>query len=373
MSMRICLIFLQIFSLTLALSRRSIVKTTHSPGGYHYHGRSSEDDKIAGGLYVQHIKDFPWIVSLTMYNEHQCGSCLLTLNFVLTACHCVALVPTNYSGLATPDDSVKLDAYTLIAGTANLKNYDESVQIGKPVSIHFHPKCQNLKSIIYDMGLIKMRKPFVQTPYVQPVKIDTSSKKKFTQKYEELFKTDNDPTCVVAGWGDPRAGNFSPNIPTDRLKILEMFVMPEVECEREWLDIEPTDYKNFHFWDYGQICVVSENGNESDCAGDSGSPFVCDGLLVATVSYGTDACAEGAPSIYQTISELFDWIKQDFRGQINLTIVQEPKRNILEKGDRQSHNSPATQIPSKQPTIASSEFLIGVFFLVRITLGRHRE
>lgn len=337
--MRVFLILLAIFlaligeSVSLRIIKMTNRTLSNLPGFPRQGSSHKGDDKIVGGWYVKDMEKYPYMVSITIYLSHQCGGGLLSMRYVITACHCLAYIPEKEEGMGVQRDDITLDAYKIIAGTKNLDEFDEGVQIGRVKSIHIHPKCQNLKSVVYDMALAELRSPFRQTIYVKPLKMYTWNKKKFRKIFYRLFGTkDDDPSCTVAGWGETRRGEFGDGdaMGSDRLKAVKMYVMREKDCRRAWVTLMPEVFEGFNFWKYGQICTVAAKETSSDCSGDSGSPFVCRGHMIALVSFGTSACGTGSPSVYQTVSEMVDWIKRDFSGEID---TREPNEQYDDDDD----------------------------------------
>lgn len=262
---------------------------------------------------MKDIRQRPYMVSIMINKQHFCGGGLISLDFVVSACHCLAMVPENTTGLATPANYLKLPAYSFLVGSRNVINFEDHAQIGKAKSLHFHPQCQNNGSLVYDHALARLREPFRLTPYVKPLKMYSWDDEEFRRIFVEMFSSDKEPKCEVTGWGDTRKGVFEVNEASDMLKSLRMYVITENQCSEAWSDLLPSQFEGFNFWKYGEICTISDNNDASDCGGDSGSPFVCEGHhLIATVSYGTEDCGAGEPSVYATVAELLRWMKKDF-------------------------------------------------------------
>lgn len=384
------LILLLLFFFTVASYGKmsKSVKSLQDPySRYRHHDMKknivcSYDDKIVGGSYVKNLTDRPYQVSImklpsagAWYRrfQHVCGGCLLTLNFVFTACHCVADIPRKKPGpgvLNTP-----LDDYLFVAGTLNIKKRENTSQEGRAVSIHIHPKCGNKRQIVYDLALIKMNRSFIQTPFVKPVKMYTWEKEKFQNLLGRMIRSKHKPKCTVAGWGKVRSGKFSKLLLSDRLKIVRMYPMRDDRCHRSWIGFAPKAYKRFNFWKHGQICVLNAMLDSSDCVGDSGSPFVCSNYLIAVVSYGTPGCAAEDPSVYTTIAELIPWVKANFTSEIDTTephlvkikpvTVQQAQRH---QNTERSHVEPTkivTTVNAKQQATSPNPLLVmTVFFWI---------
>lgn len=58
------------------------------------------------------------------------------------------------------------------------------------------------------------------------------------------------------------------------------------------------------------ICAGREGKWDVDaCRGDSGGPLICDGEVVAIVSWGSHCGEKGKPTIFTSVYHHRDWIK----------------------------------------------------------------
>lgn len=302
-----------LFFITLVTSKRFLLKTNHTR-------QNPNDAKIHGGSYVRDIRKYPYMVSIMIHRSHQCGGALLTLKFVVTACRCLADVPEDRMGQAKPMSYFRMTEHNFVAGTLNINVFDSHHQIRKAKYIYIHPYCQTIRSLIYDHAMAKMRAPFRETPFVKPVRMYTWRGREFRRHFEKMFGKRENPKCEVSGWGDARRGVNIPTYVSPRLKTVKMYVLSDQDCSKTWTALLPKQFSYFSFWLHGEICAVSEDLDESDCAGDSGSPFVCDGHLVATVSYGDSSCASNHPSVYATMVKLLEWLEDAaFAREIDMT------------------------------------------------------
>lgn len=55
------------------------------------------------------------------------------------------------------------------------------------------------------------------------------------------------------------------------------------------------------------ICAGLEKGGKDSCSGDSGGPFVVDGVLAGLVSWGRGCAEAGYPGVYTNVVLFRDW------------------------------------------------------------------
>lgn len=58
----------------------------------------------------------------------------------------------------------------------------------------------------------------------------------------------------------------------------------------------------------GMICIGNMAGGVDSCAGDSGGPVICDGLLTGIVSFGNECALQNFPGIYTDVEFQKSWI-----------------------------------------------------------------
>lgn len=365
-------ILLQIFCIQLVASNQFILRR-YQKQERRLLSVHTEGSKIVGGSYVQNMRERPYMVSITKYGKHHCGGSLLTTNFVVTACHCLAKIGGEERLAQT--QNLKMDVFQFIAGTTNLKKYESSVQIREAESFHWHPKCGTVNSsVVYDLGLAKMEDVFLNTPYVHPIKMFTWNKRRFKKYFRKMLMAKHQPVCTVAGWGEYRKSARILGKPSVRLKAVQMFVISNKQCRQSWYEMMPEQFKGHDFVKYGQICAVSEHLNSSDCDGDSGSPYVCDGYFVAVVSFGS-RCGTEDPSVYQTVEDLIDWCRKDFAGEIDMKETHARRKTadateqIVSKQPGLSQELPEP-LHSNQHTITHNTRIIIAIVLLRETLEK---
>ncbi|BET02578.1 kallikrein B, plasma (Fletcher factor) 1 [Nesidiocoris tenuis] len=259
------------------------------------------DDKIIGGHLASPV---PYMSSVHRNGHHFCGGCLLTLSSILTACHCVGSFSRNDNDLTV--EYVKLASpsyYEIYAGHTDIKTSSDDLQIRRARKFVEHPKCAKFQGIMeWDFAIIVTKSPFELNKKVHPIKLYSMDKKSFD---ERIAKINDRSFCWVMGWGKTDVHPDSP--PTSRyLKYAAMKIIPLDKC-RELLSIKSILFSAYDFQDRAQMCALGVNGSESDCTGDSGGPFVCDGEAVGTVSYGFDCGKPDEPAVYTKLSDFVEW------------------------------------------------------------------
>ncbi|KAF6212684.1 hypothetical protein GE061_013210 [Apolygus lucorum] len=265
--------------------------------------KSQDDSKVVGGYYIRDISIVPWIVSIRKFFEgegfaHDCGGSLLTLEIVLTACHCLQ------GGVRD---------FEFVAGSVDLEN-KKAGQVRSAKRIIVHPECVDLdEEGTFDVGVAIMKKSFQKTKFVKTMNILSWNPKEFESKMRPLLKS-RTSNCFVAGWGVVRNGG---NSASRYLKGVRMYPITGEQCR----NIYGKKRKRFRYFDFDKVhqqCGVSRYLNESDCIGDSGGPFTCKGYTVAVVSYGFE-CGTPTPSVYVTLPYFLEWYQKKLKSKYHGT------------------------------------------------------
>ncbi|XP_018428715.1 PREDICTED: granzyme A-like [Nanorana parkeri] len=106
--------------------------------------------------------------------------------------------------------------------------------------------------------------------------------------------------CEVAGWGIT-----DDEKPSDKLKEANVTIMDRTACNEYW-----------HMKITENMICTSEEGNTETCAGDSGGPLICNGVLRGIVSFGELDCgAPGNVAVYTNLNnKIICWIYKQLSG-----------------------------------------------------------
>ncbi|XP_056641904.1 brachyurin-like isoform X1 [Diorhabda sublineata] len=228
---------------------------------------------INGNVATPH--QFPYQVGIFVKNPSQtdfCGGSLISSNYVLTAAHCV-------------DNAVEV---TLIFGAHNITTV-ENTQV-RLVSTEFiiHSEWDSDNFNKNDIALIKLPNSISETT---AIKIITLAKG--TDTYAEQ-------SSVVAGWGITR--NSQSGV-TPTLRYITPYIISNADCKNVDSGYDAVILDTL-------MCTSGES-NRGTCSGDSGGPLAVNGIQVGIVSFGSDDCEAGKPSVFTRVTKYADWIMQN--------------------------------------------------------------
>jgi len=256
-------------------------------------------ERIIGGTEVP-LGQFPWVAMLG-YNKrsgdaitYECGGSLISLQYVLTAAHCVRAQDLNGFTLR----SVRLGEHDKSQNRDCQRQSDGSQLCNSPQDfgisrVMFHdsyntPRLQN------DIALIKLDRPVREDNFVG----------KACLPFGDIGTRDYAGTdLTVAGFGKLGPGLSSSDV------LLELSLPGAVQssCASTLRRGRVTLSSN-------QFCMTSRRGQDS-CAGDSGGPLVLLGrfgppyTLVGIVSFGESRCGSGnVPSVNTRVGSYLNWI-----------------------------------------------------------------
>ncbi|BET02576.1 Tryp_SPc [Nesidiocoris tenuis] len=264
----------------------------------------ANDNKIIGGILAPKMA---FMANIQRNNLSLCCGSLLSLSHVLTACHCVGTFSSRQNSKVTAFKKISgPGSLKILAGHPDLQTSSNSLQTRRSVSLHYHPKCKVVGSAIgeWDFAVIVTNMPFKRTAHVRPLKLFSLKKSSFEKRISAI--TDQS-RCWVMGWG---RDNVAGDPPVSRhLRMARMRIVPVEEC-RTMLTKKLPEFKSYDFATRAQMCALGVNESESDCIGDSGGPFICDGDVIGIVSYGFE-CGQGdSPAVYAKLSEFVEWYKE---------------------------------------------------------------
>ncbi|XP_028045068.1 trypsin-1-like [Monomorium pharaonis] len=226
---------------------------------------------------------YPYIVSLQVYNGHFCAGSILNERWVVTAGHCIDMVPIG-------DITVK-------AGKHNIKVREDTEQVVHVTQIIVH---KNYKGGVgpYDIGLLELASLLKFNDRIKPIKLAAQESDPISNK-----------KGLLAGWSSTSTSRAFPEYP-DKLQNVEVVYVDRATCHEAVLRLtgsSPVHETN--------VCSGPLTGEISTCYGDSG-PLISVRLgeepeLTGIVSWSIIPCGtKGAPSVYTRVSVFIDWINQ---------------------------------------------------------------
>jgi len=251
------------------------VGTSHGTCGTSLVGSTN---KIVGGYVAQH-GEFPWQVSLRIYNQHVCGGTLISDQWVLTAAHCFEELGSNPS------------QWTVGVGIQSQQQlYQSNIVHVSAIYPHRQYNDANKRN---DIALMKLSKRVdITGRYVRAACLPRAG---------DTFDSD---VCTVSGWGATYydASGHAPI--TQQLEYVNLQTITNQLCQYYLgLSVYST-----------QICAgATSSGGKDACQGDSGGPFVCKrhGVweLAGVVSWGDGCGKPNRPGVYTRVSSYLSWIQ----------------------------------------------------------------
>ncbi|XP_053994070.1 transmembrane protease serine 9-like [Hylaeus volcanicus] len=218
-------------------------------------------ERIVGGYNAQ-LGQFPYTVSLRVWNQHICGGSILNNNHILTAAHCVTAGAPNINDM------------TVVSGTIYLKKGGESHKVAAMYYIKDYP-------LSMDVGVIKIFGSINFNTYQQPIALASS-------------RPPTDYLGTVSGWGGITT---SPSQLPDIQQFLTVKIIDSNKCRESYSDITT------------EICTLN-TVNQGVCSGDSGGPLVFNGQVVGIVSRSV-LCAKGYPDIFTSVYDNLSFIRAE--------------------------------------------------------------
>lgn len=219
------------------------------------------DGRIVGGREIT-ISKTPYQVSLQVYNEHRCGGSLITVDWVLTAAHCLQNLPEG----------------TILQVRVGSTLYNEGGQLIDVKHIINHGDFDNYR-LTNDIALLKLSEKVHRSDTAQVIQLASKESAPGSRAY-------------LSGWG------FTNETFTDlpkQLSGVEVAVISREACEKP--------YSIYGILD-SHVCAFTL-GKDS-CQGDSGGPMVADGKLIGIVSWG-EGCGS-KPGVYTNVPYYLEWI-----------------------------------------------------------------
>lgn len=227
---------------------------------------------IIGGTEAE-VGQWKWQGSLEYNRRHNCGCVLISVQWALTAAHCVG---------------GSINSYSSTFGVHNRNNWN----IGNPTnygisSIIRHKDYVSGGVFPNDIAAIKFTSNVQLNDYVRPVMMAPRN---------TLYDNMN---CWISGWGKTQTGGGG-GLPYE-LRQAEVSVVDKATCRKYWT----VDDKH--------VCI-GKKGSRGACQGDSGGPLVCyindHYEFVGITSFVRVGCYTDWPSVYTSVSYHRDWIQE---------------------------------------------------------------
>lgn len=249
------------------------------------------------------IEEFPSVVSVEAYRDHECAGSILSRWQVLTAASCV---PSSNN-----------DSYFVRAGTVHSSIYAGTVH--RIHSIKRHPGRQ-WNSLGYDLAILNL---------YDPIDLDDKTKKPATL-FSKNEKIKTQAVGVTVGWSNLRNlyCNASEEISVFKLQSVELKFVARKECAEIYHKpvCSKTSGKvtceNLNLQE-DETCVAVPGNHEAltTTRGDRGGPVYVDGKLAGVMSRwgqtSKDESYSDWPNIITLVAHYRDWIDDSLTPDIH--------------------------------------------------------
>ncbi|XP_043469136.1 serine protease snake-like isoform X2 [Leptopilina heterotoma] len=241
--------------------------------------------------FIASVDQFPFMVALGYESRdksinYRCGGSLISINFVLTAGHCVVNIAN--------DKPVEIRM-----GSDNLKDDFNMVQRIPVEKIYPHPNF-NIGTHYNDIALLKLKNSVRVTDFSKPACLQSNS----------IFNLDTrDSSIVASGFG---ATSFENEGSDALMKTANLSLVKNSQCNVKYKGVR----KLPRGIDDSMLCYIDPNkmSRSDSCQGDSGGPLTMineaknSAKLIGVTSFG-DFCGGPVPGVYTAVYNYLDWIE----------------------------------------------------------------
>lgn len=227
--------------------------------------------RIVGGYEA--IRDYPFIVSLTVLGYHVCAGSIVNENTIVTAAHCLDQIPFPRLMRVHAGDH----HLAVIRGWTY------------PVDTYYKHHLWNASNLHYDVGLVRLYRPLKYNKYIQPIQLVNST-----------YSIKPGTLATVLGWGHTEEGGEG----SDVLRVAEVPIIKQDECKLRLKNYAVTE---------SMLCAGYKKGGIDACQMDSGGPLVIGNKLIGIISWGSGCAKPGKPGVYTRVSKIRPWIERVLR------------------------------------------------------------
>ncbi|KAG8543103.1 hypothetical protein GDO81_025409, partial [Engystomops pustulosus] len=249
-------------------------------------GHPTFSQRIVGGKNAV-LGKWPWQISIQYSdNVYLCGGSLISRSWVVTAAHCMSVIPRD-------------GEFYVILGMVSLIGESTTKLIIPVKTIRVHPMYRG-DGTSGDLALLELASPVTYNYNIQPICLPSP---------EQTFP--DGMMCWVTGWGDTAEG-----VPLAFPYVLQEVELPLINasaCDAMFKAVYNITNSTAIVQD-DMICAGYREGQKDGCQGDSGGPLACQlgssWFLVGVVSWGDGCARPGEPGVYTKVSSFSSWIRE---------------------------------------------------------------
>ncbi|GJQ84297.1 hypothetical protein Trydic_g5236 [Trypoxylus dichotomus] len=210
------------------------------------------------------IRDHPWNVQIYFYGIPFCAGAIISPIYIVTNAQCTYQNPPN---------SLIIHAGSAIYGFGG-------VYLGI-IEYFQHPKFEYY-SRDYDISILVLAEALQFSDNIAPARLPVDG-----------LVLDPGTEGIVSGWGRVNATSTL----ATHLQEITMTTITLSECRSLYSSVK---VRSRHFCTLGQVA----------CAGDVGSPFVINGVIIGLVSWGNDCGTSTLPVVLTNVAYFRDYIRE---------------------------------------------------------------